>query len=100
MAVSKRFGWPGGPVSPILRKVFVGDPADAAVEHNPGPSTKRGIRRSENTDVYSRNLSVRQSQSAPAGPGREAHRGPHSRPKAMSNKDFSAKMIRKEDFGC
>lgn len=99
--VRKKFGWAGcKETSPIVRKSFAGDPCAAGFAGSNEVSTERGQRRTQQNDEYMSNLKERQAQRAPCGKTREVHRGPHKRPKAMPMKEFQAKMIKKEDFGC
>lgn len=101
MPVRKHYGYHGcKEISPIVRKPFLGDPAEMPYEHDPKPTSARGKRRSARTDEYMKNLNKRQSQNHPCGPTRDEHRGPHSRPKGLDNKEYRTKMLAKYEWEC
>lgn len=101
MAVSKAFGYRGGPISPIVRRPFVGDPSSGVLpELNPDPTTARGKRRRQQTEEYQKNYETRSNQVHPCGYTKGVHKGPHSRPKGVSSSEWKSKMQRKEDWDC
>jgi hypothetical protein len=98
MSVKKMFGYKGGKISPVVRMAFIGDPASWKPEPFPKPITERGKRRSEETPAYLKNKQERAQQRAPAAHSIPAHKGPHHRPKGMSQRDWTDAMIKKIAF--